>query len=78
MGHNCLVCHGTGEVVFTKEFGGPRCRNCGGTGVIGRETIEINIAAILDGNSVYMGGPSKASRKTAAKIGDYLREQGLI
>lgn len=74
----CKECAGTGEVIFTKEKGGPRCNNCGGEGVISEETTKRVIASILDGSSVYMGGPSKQSLKRAGRIVDYLVEQGFF
>lgn len=71
----CKECNGTGEVVFTKERGGPKCNNCNGAGHMARKHLETVIGAILDGNSVYMSGPSSGSLRRAGKIVDYLESQ---
>jgi hypothetical protein len=74
----CKECNGTGEIVFTKEKGGPICTNCGGKGHLTDELIQIRMAGIMDFPSVYMGGPSRGNMKKAEKIIDFLKEQGLL
>ena len=73
----CKECSGTGEVEFTKERGGPKCNNCGGTGYLTKETLRRTMGAILDGNSVYMSGPSRHSLRQADRILDCLKEWGV-
>jgi len=73
----CKECSGTGEVVFTKERGGPKCNNCGGVGYLARKHLEITMASILDMPSCYMNGPSNQSMRKARSIVDYLSSQGL-
>jgi hypothetical protein len=73
----CKECNGAGEVVFTKERGGPKCNNCAGVGYIARQHLEHVIGAILDSPSIYMSGPSPGSLRRAKKIVDYLEDQGL-
>ena len=43
-----------------------------------RELIQRRIASILDGTSVYMGGPSQGSMRRALKIIELLEEDDLI
>jgi hypothetical protein len=43
----------------------------------GPSEIVLGIAGMLDGNSVFMGGPSRISIRKAEKIVDYLRESGV-
>jgi RecJ-like exonuclease len=74
----CKECNGTGQVVFTKERGGPICNNCGGNGHLTVEIIQCTIASIMDYPSVYMGGPSYTNMKKAQKIINFLREEGLL
>jgi len=73
----CKECNGTGEVVFTKERGGPKCNNCGGVGYMARQHIGHVVGAILDMPNVYMNGPSPGSLRKAVRILDYLEDQGL-
>lgn len=73
----CYECGGTGEVLFTKERGGPVCNHCAGHGYMTRKIVQQRIAAILDGNSVYMSGPSKGSMDRADKILKYLEDDGM-
>lgn len=70
---DCKNCHGalTGQL-------DPSCVECGGAGFITQEMVEVYIASILDGNSVYMSGPSPASRRTARKIIEMLMADGLL
>ena len=74
----CKECNGTGEVVFTKERGGPRCNNCAGNGYLTDEIIKRIIASILDYPSVYMGGPSEDNKRRAQKIIEFLKEEKLL
>jgi hypothetical protein len=74
----CKECNGTGEVVFTKERGGPKCNNCGGNGHLTDEFIKCIMASILDYPSVYMGGPSENNKRRAQKIIDFLKEENLL
>ena len=74
----CKECNGTGEVVFTKERGGPRCVNCVGNGYLTDEIIKRIIASILDYPSVYMGGPSEGNKRRAQKIIEFLKEEKLL
>ena len=74
----CKECNGTGEVVFTKERGGPMCVNCVGNGYLTDEILESTMASIMDYPSVYMGGPSHHSRQKAIKIIKMLKEEGLL
>lgn len=78
MKHLCKECGGKGEVVFTKEKGGPACNNCGGRGVMTKEHMCLAIASILDNPSVYMGGPSQGSLRKADRILEYLEDQGFL
>ena len=75
---DCKECNGTGEVVFTKERGGPICNNCGGNGYLTDEIIKRIIASILDYPSVYMGGPSEGNKRRAQKIIEFLKEEKLL
>jgi len=74
----CKECNGTGEVVFTKERGGPRCVNCAGNGYLTDELLKLKIASILDFPSAYMGGPSEGNKRRAQKIIDFLKEENLL
>jgi DnaJ-class molecular chaperone len=74
----CKECNGTGEVVFTKERGGPICNSCGGNGYLTDEIICRTIASAIDHPSVYMGGPSHNSMKKAERIIKILKEDGLL
>ena len=58
---SCKECNGTGEVVYTKERGGPICNNCGGNGHLTDKIIQHRMASIMDYTSVYMGGPSRGN-----------------
>lgn len=73
----CKECNGTGKVEFTKERGGPICNNCGGAGSLTAKIAQRRIASILDHPSVYMGGPSHGSMRRAAKIVEYLADEGV-
>lgn len=74
----CKECNGTGEVVFTKEKGGPICNSCGGNGYLTDEIICRTIASAIDYPSVYMGGPSHNSIRKAERIIKILKEDGLL
>lgn len=74
----CKECKGKGEVVFTKERGGPRCNNCGGAGNLTPEITQQVIAAILDSPSVYMGGPSNQSLRKARTVIEWMQSQGFF
>ena len=74
----CKECNGTGEVVYTKERGGPICNNCGGNGYLTDEIIQRTMASIMDYPSLYMGGPSHHSKMKADKIIKFLKEEGLL
>jgi hypothetical protein len=74
----CKECNGTGEVVFTKERGGPICVNCGGNGYLTDEILGRIIGSILDHPSVYMGGPSHNSLRKAKIIIERLKEENLL
>lgn len=78
MALTCKECGGTGQVVFTKERGGPVCNTCGGAGTMTPEVVTRNIAAILDHPSIYMGGPSRRSMAMSARITDYLKSIDAI
>jgi hypothetical protein len=43
-----------------------------------REILILYIASFLDGNSVYMGGPSQMNRKRADRLLEILEENDLI
>jgi len=73
----CKKCMGAGEVEFTKEFGGPVCQHCMGKGYMTRKIICIRIASLLDGSSVYMGGPSHGNLKKANAILDLMNDEGV-
>ena len=74
----CKQCNGTGEVVFTKENGGPICPSCGGNGYLTDEILCRMIASTIDHPSVYMGGPSHNSMRKAERIIKILKEDGLL
>lgn len=74
----CKECEGTGEVVFTKERGGPICNSCGGNGYLTDEILYRMIASIIDHPSVYMGGPSHNSMRKAERIVTELKREGLL
>ena len=74
----CKECNGTGEVVYTKERGGPICSNCGGNGYLTDEIIQRTMASIMDYPSLYMGGPSHNNMMKADKIIKFLKEEGLL
>ena len=74
----CKECNGTGQVVFTKERGGPTCNNCGGNGYLTDDIIIRMIASIMDYPSVYMGGPSRQSMQKAEKIINILKKEELL
>lgn len=74
----CKQCNGTGEVVFTKEKGGPICPSCGGNGYLTDEILCRMIASTIDHPSVYMGGPSHNSMRKAERIIKNLKERGLL
>lgn len=74
----CKECKGTGQIVFTRERGGPTCTNCGGSGQMTKEVVQRVIAGILDHTSVYMGGPSQQSMCRAGRIVAYLAEQEIL
>ena len=74
----CKECNGTGEVVFTKEKGGPICNSCGGNGYLTDEIICRTIASAIDYPSVYMSGPSHNSMRKAERIIKILKEDGLL
>ena len=74
----CKQCNGTGEVVFTKEKGGPICPSCGGNGYLTDEILCRMIASMIDHPSVYMGGPSINSRRKAVNIIEMLKKEGLL
>lgn len=74
----CKECNGSGEVVFTKEKGGPICNSCGGNGYLTDEIICLMIASVIDHPSVYMGGPSRNSMRKAEQIIKNLKEDGLL
>lgn len=40
-----------------------------------RERLVIGVAHILDGHSVYMGGPSQQARRNADKVITYLERE---
>lgn len=63
--YDCKECNGTGQVVYTRERGGPICNGCGGHGGLTRDLLVIHMAGWLDSPSVYMGGPSERSKKRA-------------
>lgn len=75
---SCKECNGTGEVVFTKERGGPVCNNCGGNGYLTDIIIQRIMAGIMDSPSVYMSGPSPGNMKRAQRIIDFLKKEGLL
>ena len=74
----CKECNGTGEVVFTKDRGGPVCNSCGGNGYLTDIILCRMIAGQIDSPSVYMGGPSPGSMKKAQRIIDMLKKDGLL
>ncbi len=74
----CKTCGGTGEVIFTKEHGGPVCNTCHGQGYIDSKVLRPRIAAILDFPSVYMGGPSHGNLRKADRILEMLKELRVI
>lgn len=74
----CNECLGSGEVIWTKERGGPKCNGCNGHGFIPYEMVQYRIAALLDHPSVYMGGPSHGNMRRAEKIMDLLMQDGLL
>lgn len=74
----CKECNGTGEVVFTKEKGGPICNSCGGNGYLTDIILQRMIASKIDYPSVYMGGPSPNSMRKAENILNMLKEECLI
>jgi DnaJ-class molecular chaperone len=74
----CKQCNGTGEVIFTKERGGPICPSCGGNGYLTDEILCRKIASMIDHPSVYMGGPSPGSMKKAQRIIDMLKKNCLL
>ena len=74
----CKECNGTGDVVFTKERGGPVCNNCGGNGYLTDLIIQRRMASIMDSPSLYMDGPSHGNMKKAEKIIQFLKEEGLL
>ena len=74
----CKQCNGTGEIVFTKEKGGPICPSCGGNGYLTDEILCRMIASTIDHPSVYMGGPSNNSMRKAERIIKNLKEEGLL
>ena len=74
----CKECNGTGDVVFTKERGGPICNNCGGNGYLTDELIQRTMASIMDHPSVYMDGPSRGNMQRSQKIIDFLKKEGLL
>jgi hypothetical protein len=74
----CKECNGTGEVVYTKERGGPICNNCGGNGYLTDEIIQRTMASIMDYPSLYMGGPSPGNMKKSQKIIEFLKKEGLL
>ena len=74
----CKECNGTGEVVYTKEKGGPICKNCGGNGYLTDEIIQRRMASIMDYPSLYMGGPSRGNMQRSQKIIDFLKKEGLL
>jgi DnaJ-class molecular chaperone len=74
----CKQCNGTGEVVFTKEKGGPICPSCGGNGYLTDEILCRMIASTIDHPSVYMGGPSHNSIRKAEQIIKNLKKEGLL
>lgn len=43
-----------------------------------KETVQRNIAAILDHPSVFMGGPSRQNMKKAEKIIYYLQDCKIL
>ena len=43
-----------------------------------REKLVLRIASFLDGNSVYMGGPSQLNRTRAGRLLELLEEYDLI
>jgi len=63
--YDCKECNGTGQVVFTRERGGPICNGCAGHGGLTRDLLVIHLAGRFDYPSVYMGGPSDHSKKRA-------------
>ena len=78
MATKCKECGGSGQVVFTKERGGPVCNNCGGAGYMTAEIVQRKIASLLDHPSVYMGGPSQGNLKRAGRIVQYLEKEGIL
>jgi RecJ-like exonuclease len=74
----CKECDGTGEVLFTKERGGPICNSCGGNGYLTDEILCCMIASIIDHPSVFMGGPSHNSMRKAQRIVTELKREGLL
>jgi len=74
----CKQCNGTGEVVFTKEKGGPICPSCGGNRYLTDEILCRMIASTIDHPSVYMCGPSHNSMRKAERIIKNLKEEGLL
>lgn len=74
----CKECNGTGEVVFTKEKGGPICNSCGGNGYLTDIILQRMIASKIDYPSVYMGGPSHNTMRKAERIIKILKEDGLL
>jgi len=74
----CRECGGTGEVVFTKERGGPICNSCGGAGFWTPEIVQRVFASMLDHPSVYMGGPSKGNLRRVEPLVKWLQDEGII
>jgi hypothetical protein len=74
----CTKCHGLGEIVFTKQDGGPVCPHCGGRGWLTPDLLAIYLASVLDHPSVYMGGPSQANLRRAKRIVEFLQQEGII
>jgi hypothetical protein len=75
---DCKECNGTGQVVYTKERGGPICNSCGGNGYLTDKIIQRIIGSIIDSPSVYMGGPSHNSMRKAERIIEALKDKGLL
>ena len=74
----CKECNGTGEVVFTRERGGPICNSCGGNGYLTDIILCRMIAGQIDYPSLYMGGPSYTSMRKAERIIDMLKKADLL
>jgi DnaJ-class molecular chaperone len=74
----CPRCLGEGRHEWTKELGGPKCNECWGAGFYHHDLVVMRLASMLDGNSVYMSGPSQASRQKARKIVDELNQLGVL